>query len=432
MTWWFLGAWAAAGAFPYEVVSRTLDNGVAVHVVPMPSPGVVTFGTWMSVGSRDELDPGRTGFAHFFEHLMFLGTPTLSGDARERALLRMGADDNAWTWLDETVYHVTLPASELETVIRMEADRFQHLQLTPDQVRREAGAVYGEFRKGRSNPDELLDEALHATAFGAHTYGHSTIGFETDIQAMPEAWSYAGQFFAANYRPDRARVFVVGDVDPAAALAWVESSYGAWRPADAPARAPVAEPPQVGARRVSVPWPAAVPPRIRFGWRIPGSRPDDVDVVALSLVEQLLLSEVGSLRRRLVDELGVAFSVGGGREDFVDPCLFVVAVDLKPGADVAQVEAIVREEVERLRGGVEGSALARLKQHARYAFLSALDDPLEVFMALGWAARRGGGTDAVDRWFETFDRIGPGEVAGAARRYLIDEGLTVATLVGAP
>jgi zinc protease len=429
--WWLLGAWAAAGAFPYEVVSRTLDNGVAVHVVPMPSPGVVTFGTWMSVGSRDEVDPGRTGFAHFFEHLMFLGTPTLSGADRERALLRMGAEDNAWTWLDETVYHVTLPASDLETVIRMEADRFQHLQLTAEQVRREAGAVYGEFRKGRSNPDELLDEALHAAAFGVHTYGHSTIGYEADIQAMPEAWSYAGQFFASTYRPDRARVVVVGDVDPAAALAWVEAAYGSWRPAADPPRGPVAEPDQTVVRRVSVPWPQAVPPRLRMGWRIPGSRPDDVDVVALSLVEQLLLSEVGSLRRRLVDDLGLAYTVGGGREDFVDPCLFVVAVDLKPGADVAQVEAIVQEEIARLRAGLEATALARLKQHARYAFLSALDEPAQVFMAFGWAARRGG-PDAVDRWFETFDRVGADEVAGAARRYLVDGRLTVATLVGAP
>ncbi|HMV67178.1 MAG TPA: pitrilysin family protein, partial [Myxococcota bacterium] len=236
-----IGGTAHAGAFPYAVHTQTLDNGLQVVVVPMPSPGVAALGTWMRVGSRDEVDPGRTGFAHFFEHLMFLGTPSLSADERERELLRMGADDNAWTWFDETVYHVLVPSAALERLIRMEGDRFQHLTLTPEQVRRESGAVLGEYRKGRSDPGQRVTEALQGGAFRVHTYGHDTIGYEPDILAMPDAHAYAATFFSTYYRPERAMVLAVGDVDPEAVFAAVREGYGGWTPGVA-APPPPAEP----------------------------------------------------------------------------------------------------------------------------------------------------------------------------------------------
>jgi zinc protease len=438
LRWLFRLAWmialglptrASAGAFPYPVTSTTLPNGVAVVVVPMPSPGVVAFGTWMSVGSRDELDPGRTGFAHFFEHLMFLGTPSVSGDAREAALLRLGAADNAWTWLDETVYHVLIPREGLEELVRLEADRFQHLQLTPDQVRREAGAVYGEYRKGLADPGERLSDRLHEVAFASHTYHHSTIGVEGDIAAMPEAHAYAESFFARHYRPDRATVLVVGDVDVEESLRLVTEAYGAWKPATSAARAqPPVEPPQTAIRRAKVEGEFASA-RVAFGWKIPGADPHNADVEALALLETLLLSRTGSLYRRLVLDEALAQTVDGGREDFVDPCLFVIQVEMKEGVSAAQVETIVREEVAKVQATVDAAALERARTHERYAFLSSLDEPMAVLMALGSAMRRGG-PDAVDAWFERFDLVTPDDVAVAARRYFVDAGLTVITLGG--
>lgn len=427
---WGWATAAHAGAFPYPVHTQTLDNGLQIVAVPMPSPGVVALGTWMRVGSRDELDAGRTGFAHFFEHLMFLGTPTLPGDVRERRLLRMGADDNAWTWLDETVYHVLAPASALPELVVMEADRFQHLTLTPEQVRREAGAVFGEYRKGLSDPGERLSDALQAEAFKSHTYKHSTIGYEADVLAMPDAHTYAGAFFERHYRPERAMVLVVGDIEPEQALGLVKAAYGPWTAGPA-APAPPAEPPQTGPRRVTVPWEAGAAPRLALGWRIPGSDPANPDVAALDLLDGLLLSEVGPLHRRLVQEEGLAFAVSGGRQDFVDPCLFVVDVELRPSADpaaaVAKAEAIVREEVARLQQAVDGAALERVRTHRRSAFLSSLDDPLDVLMALGWAARRGG-VGAIDTFYERFDAVQAADVQAVAGRYLVDTGLTVAVL----
>ena len=167
--------------FPYETHEKTLENGLTIYVIPMDTPNVAQVRTWMTVGSRDEMDPGRTGFAHFFEHLMFYGTPSLNRQEREKVIQNMGAEENAWTWFDDTVYHATLAANHVEKYIQIEGDRFQNLQLTEDMVRKEAGAVYGEYRKGQASPVNRVYETLYATAFQTHTYRHDTIGFEEDI-----------------------------------------------------------------------------------------------------------------------------------------------------------------------------------------------------------------------------------------------------------
>ena len=138
-------------------------------------------------GRPHEVAPGTTGFAHFFEHLMFHGTEALPAEAREDRLLELAAEENAWTSEDDTCYHLLFPAQQLEAVLRLEVDRFSALVLTDEGVRRESGAVYGEFRKSRSNPEMLLWEALWSTAFAVHPYGHSTLGLEADIAAMPDA-----------------------------------------------------------------------------------------------------------------------------------------------------------------------------------------------------------------------------------------------------
>lgn len=419
---------AHAGVFPYTVTTTTLPNGVTLHVVPMKTPGVVAFGTWMSVGSRDEVDAGRTGFAHFFEHLMFLGTPTLSADERETRMLRMAGDDNAWTWLDETVYHTVLPAHALPELIKMEGDRFQNLTLTPEDVQREAGAVYGEFRKSESNPGFRLREAVWGTAFEQHTYHHTTIGYEADIAEMPTAWAYATEFMQRHYRPEKATVLAVGDVDPEEVRGWVEASYGSWSVPEVPDPPIAVEPAQTEQRRVHVPWPSATSPRLVMAWKIPESNPDLPEVAALELLDGLLLSDTGPLYKRLVIDEQLAYNVWGGRGDHVDPSLFSVSVLLRPESSLEAVEAIVLEEVEAMKVSVDTGALDRVREHARNAFLSSLDNPMSVFDALGWSLRRGGDATAIDRFQTHFSAATGEDVSAAATRFLVPEGLTVGTL----
>jgi zinc protease len=431
MTWiWLTATLAFAGVFPYEVQSTTLDNGLEIHVVPMPSPGIVSYYTWMRVGSRDELDEGRTGFAHFFEHLMFFGTETLGGEDRERAILAMGADENAWTWVDETVYTATLSTAGLPGLIEMEADRFANLHLTPDDVEKESGAVYGEYRKGQANPSQRLAEVLSKTAFTAHSYRHDTIGYEADIKAMPSAHAYSQQFFNRHYRPENASILVVGDVTDEV-VASIKSAYQGWeRGAERPQ--PTVEPEQVETLTAHVEWDQPTAPRLVMAWKIPGHDPDDPEVAALELADNLLFGDTGPLTRRLVREEGLAYAVYGGREPFVDPCLFRVHVLLKEAGHRERTEVIIREELARLSSGVDDDRLRRTRDHARYAFLTGLDSPPAVADALGWALRRGGTPDAIDRFYAVYDSVTSEALADTATRTFVDEHLTTVTLTHTP
>jgi zinc protease len=421
---------SAAGVFPYQVQSRTLDNGLVVHVVPMPSAGVVAYATWMSVGSRDEVDVGRTGFAHFFEHLMFYGTETMPPEVRSREMLRMGADANAWTWFDETVYHAVLSKEALPRLIELEADRFQHLKLTPEDVRRQAGAVYGEYRKAEADPSQRVTETLYGTAFTAHTYRHDTIGYEADIAAMTTAHEYAAAFFDRFYRPEHATVLIVGDVEPEPVFAEVEAAYGTWARASLPRPMLPIEPVQTEDRRSHVAWPSATAPLLAMGWHTPAASPDDPRAAALTLAADLLGSPVGPLYHRLVEEEGIAYEVTVRQDALVDPGLFTVSVVVKEPAHLARAEAVVREEVGRLTAPVEAATLDRARSHSRYAFQSGLDDPRAVLDALGEAMRRAGPAasgNPIDRFYATYDAVTPQTMADAVSLFLTQP-VTVVTL----
>ena len=138
---------ARRGVFPYPIHTRTLDNGLSVVVIPMSSNGLCAFWSVVRTGSRDEFEPGHTGFAHFFEHMMFRGTERFPAELYNRVITTIGADANAYTTDDHTAYHLSMAAEDLEQVMELESDRFQHLSYAESAFQTEAGAVYGEYRK---------------------------------------------------------------------------------------------------------------------------------------------------------------------------------------------------------------------------------------------------------------------------------------------
>ncbi len=151
-------AWPAAAAddapriFPYKAHVETLDNGLQVILVPMSSGGLVAYWTLMRTGSRDEFEAGRSGFAHFFEHMMFRGTEKYPAALYQSKLTSIGADANAFTTDDFTAYHLGITKEDVELVMELESDRFQHLDYPRDMFQTEAGAVYGEYRKDAFEP----------------------------------------------------------------------------------------------------------------------------------------------------------------------------------------------------------------------------------------------------------------------------------------
>lgn len=413
-----------------------LDNGLQVVVLPLDTPGLAAVQTWMGVGSRDELQPGTTGYAHFFEHLMFSGTPTLGREAREGRLLELAVDENAWTSDDVTCYHQLMPRESLMEVLGMEADRFAHLALTPEIVAREAGAVQGELRKGRGDPDEILYELLWATAFTTHPYHHTPIGLPEDVAGMSAGYAVAQAFFEDWYRPDHATLIVSGDVDLSEVEAEVRKDWAAWRPAGEPEQ-PVrpAEPAQTSVRRVHLDWDQGeTSPRLSLAWKVPAVSATSVESAAIELLPELLFSRVAPLYRRLVMDEALAWEAYGMAPDRTDPGLFEIDLTLRPGVDFDTAEAIVREEIARLRGAPDLEArvaLARARQ--RRSLLLRLDSPAHTASALGDAMRTAQGDPAaLDLALAALSAVDAAAVQAAIDTWLIDSGLTVATLSPTP
>ena len=245
--------------FPYHHQRETLPNGLRVILVPMPGSGLISYWSIVRTGSRDEIEPGKSGYAHFFEHMMFRGTKKHPEGEYDRLVTAMGADANAFTENDMTCFHLTFAKEDLRQVMELESDRFQFLHYSLEGFQTEAGAVYGEFRKDETAPQFLLDERLHDTAFDVHTYKHTTMGFEANVRAMPKAYEYSVNFHRRFYRPENVVLLVVGDIEPAAVMALVNEYYGGWQQGYKPAKIPP-EPPQTAERHVEVTYPGKTLP----------------------------------------------------------------------------------------------------------------------------------------------------------------------------
>ncbi|HEX5755277.1 MAG TPA: insulinase family protein, partial [Arenimonas sp.] len=158
----------ASRLFSQPYLARTLDNGLKVVIVRTETPGVVSLQIPVQTGSRNEIEEGKSGFAHFFEHMMFRGTPTVSADQYQAIIKAAGADQNAYTSADLTNYYTNFTTDDLETMLRVEADRFQNLAFSEEQFRTEALAVKGEYLKNFSNPIQKAFERLSDLAFDVH------------------------------------------------------------------------------------------------------------------------------------------------------------------------------------------------------------------------------------------------------------------------
>ena len=158
--------------------TTVLDNGLTLVSIPMNTPGVISYWTVVRTGSRNEVEEGKSGFAHFFEHMMFRGTPKYPTEKYNNILQKLGADENAFTSDDLTAYFITAASSGLDTIMELESDRFKNLEYDEAGYRKEALAVYGEYKKNSTSPGSVLNEVIRDKAFQKHTYKHTTIGFE--------------------------------------------------------------------------------------------------------------------------------------------------------------------------------------------------------------------------------------------------------------
>ncbi len=421
-------AHAAAGdVFPYPVHQRTLANGMKVMAVPFDSPGIVAYVTVIRTGSRDEVEPGHSGFAHFFEHMMFRGTKAHSSDEYNATLKAMGADSNASTSDDRTFYYIVGPAAKLETMFDLESDRFADLDYDQDAFRTEAGSILGEYSKGASNPGQPIDEKVRDLAFRQHTYKHTTIGFLADVKDMPNQYEYSRTFFRRFYRPENAVLLLVGDVDPARVFALAERYYGPWKPGyQAPAVTP--EPPPNGPQRAHLDWPNPTNPYLEIAYRAPAFAPDR-DTATLQVIEQLLFSDSAPLHQQLVvDKQWVDF-VFGGADPHRDPYLFEIYARARSEELLPRVEQAVHGALADLQSRpLDAARLERVKSHLRYGFAVSLDSPMAVARQVGRILWLTGDVTALNELWQQIEQVTPQDVQRVAQQVFQEKGMTVVTL----
>jgi zinc protease len=415
--------------FPYDYQVRVLENDLQVVVVPTDFPNIVSLYIPVAVGSRNEVEPGKSGFAHFFEHMMFRGTENVSEEEYQQILQAAGADQNAYTTDDRTVYHLTFSAEDLDTVLALEADRFQNLSYPEPVFRTEALAVLGEYNKNSANPISKLFEVQRAAAFREHTYRHTTMGFLEDIVVMPDQMEYSRVFFDRFYRPEYTSVIVVGDVDPETVFAMVEKYWGSWARGSYVADIPV-EPEPEGPVYDHVAWESHTLPWVTVAFRIPAAfGDDDLDVRALDVLGTYAFGSASDLYRRLVVDEQKVDALFASTPERVDPHLMTIGARVKDPADMAYVRSAIQEAIADVRlNGVDAGRLDAIKSNLRYRFAHSLDNSPAIAGALANFLANTRDVETINEVYARYDALTPQDIRAAANRYLTDHRMVVVTL----
>ncbi len=424
------GGAMAKDIFPYTPVVRTLDNGLKTVMVPFDSPGIVAYYTIVRAGSRNEVEPGRSGYAHFFEHMMFRGTDRFSSEAFNELFRELGADINAYTSDDVTVYHCLFGKDGLEKVIDVESDRFRNLKYTESDFKQEAKAVLGEYNKNYSDPENKLYEKVRDTAYTTHTYKHTTMGFLEDIKDMPNNYAYSLEFFKRYYTPTNCTLLIVGDIDPDRTYDLVRKYYGPW---NAPPYTPdiPREPEQTEPRSAHIDWDNATLPYVAVAFKMPAFSTADRESAALDILAELYFEPTSELykdlvvREQKVDELSVY--VPSRR----DPGLFLVYAKVKDGVPLEEIRDRIYAAAETAASQpVDDARLAAVKSNIRYSFAMSLDTARSVARHLTFFIGLTGDPASVNEMYRRYDEVTKEDLEHAAATYLTRARSTVVTLTG--
>ena len=417
--------------FPYKYQTETLPNGLNVIMIPMETPGLVSYYSIVRTGSRDEVEPGKSGFAHFFEHMMFRGTKKYPGSVYDSVMTSLGTNANAYTTDDYTAYHLNFAKVDLEKIIEMESDRFQNLSYEKPAFQTEAGAVYGEYKKNVTQPFMMLSEKIQDLAYDVHTYKHTTMGFERDIKAMPEAYDYSISFFNRYYRPDNVVIVVAGDIDPEGTLALIRRYYSTWQRGYVPPSI-TPEPPQTAERTAEISYPGKTQPIIDIAYKGDAFNPTNRDYLASLLLGDLGFGETSDLYKRLVIKEQKVQFIAASIPTNRDLPLFEIYSMVKKVDDVPYVRDEVYATLEKFKTTpVEEKKLNDLKRRNKYSFLMGLDTPDKVAGGLARFVAMTAGIDVVDQLFSQLDTITPQDIMRAAGKYFTPERRTVVVLKGA-
>jgi zinc protease len=419
----------AAGALAQTSESR-LANGLRVIVKEDHRAPTVVSMVWYKAGSMDE-ENGGTGVAHMLEHMMFKGTQTVPAGEFSKRIATAGGRDNAFTSRDSTGYHQQLHKSQLKLAFELEADRMANLVLSQDEFTKELKVVMEERRlRTEDRAQSLVYEQLMATALVAHPYRTPVVGWMSDLESM--TWHDARDWYDRWYAPNNAIVVVAGDVSPAEVFALAEQYFGAIKIKTLPVRKPQDEPTQRGIRRVTVKAPAEQP-SLFMAYRAPVIRnvESDWEPYALEMLAGVLDGhDAARLNSALVRSEKIANAVGAGYDSTQrGPGMFMVTGVPSAGKSVAELEQALRRELGKIvTDGISEDELKRVKAQVVSSQVFQRDSIFFQAMQIGSLEIAGYPYKAIDTMIDKLRQVTPAQVQAVAKKYLVDDSLTIAVL----
>lgn len=419
---------ARSKIFPFPYTVDDLENGLRLVTVPLSYPNTVSLYIVVRTGSRNEVEKGKSGFAHFFEHMMFRGTERFSPQEYDAFVKSIGADSNANTSDDRTVYLMTFVKEDLEAVLDVEADRFQNLKYDEAGFRTEALAVLGEYNKNSANPIRKLFERLRETAYDRHTYKHTTMGFLEDIKAMPEQYDYSLKFFDRYYRPKNVVIVIAGDVNRSVTLPLVKKYWGNWKRGSYEAEIPQ-EPPQKGPRSVRIDWETPTLPWVAVAYKGPAYSDTEKDMPTMDLIASIAFSDSSPIYQKLVIKEQKVDAFGAAFPNRRDPGLLTLLARVKDGKDMDYVRDEILKTLEEVKTKpVSAERLAAVKSNLKYSFALGMNSTESVADTLADFIQLNPDPETINRLYETYDKITPDDIVAMAKRYFTEERRTIATL----
>jgi zinc protease len=404
-----------------EVADFTLANGLELVVIPDHRAPVVTHMIWYKVGAADET-PGKSGLAHFLEHLMFKGTAKNPTGKFSQVVARIGGQENAFTSQDYTGYYQRVPSDQLKTVVEFEADRMTGLQLTDDVVLPERNVILEEQNQRiGNNPRARLGEQIDAALYLNNPYGKPVIGWRHEMEELSR--DDAIGFYRRFYAPNNAVVVIAGDVDPAKARALVEETYGKVpRHNNLPPRIRAQEPPPVAARSLTLADARAEIPTLQREYLVPSfATSKRGESMALEVLAHILGSGSNSrLYRGLVVDKQVAVAANAWYDaSTLDLSKFAIGGSPRPGVTLTQLEAETDAiVVEVIAKGVTAEELERAKTRLIADAVYALDNQASMARWYGTALTTGASVNDVKNWPDRIRAVTAEQVQDAARQWL--------------
>ena len=404
-----------------KAIHFKLANGLEAVVIPDSRAPVVTHMLWYKVGSADE-PAGRSGVAHFLEHLLFKGTRKHPAGEFSAVVAAIGGRENAFTSEDYTGYFQRVPRDKLPVVMAYEADRMTGLVLTDEVVKPELDVVLEEYNQRVANvPAAQFSEQIDAALYLNHPYGKPVIGWLHEIKALNR--DYAIDFYRQHYTPNNAILIVAGDVDPQGVRRLAEETYGkiAPRAAIGPRVRPQ-EPPPLAERSLTFSDPRVRQPRLQRNYLVPSyntAAPGEAE--ALQVVARVLGTGSNSrLHQKLVVEKRIALSAGAWyRGTALDHTQFIVAASPRDGVTLPQIEQAMDEVIaEFIRDGVTDDELKRAKTRMIAESVFAQDSQSRLAQWYGVALTTGSTVEDVQAWPDRIRAVTPAAVRDAAAKWL--------------